>query len=72
MPDATVKGPTWEDYEYGRSPRQGSTGSLGSHVQFDAQSPPPGSDRLNLGRQNGDREGASEVLRRRRYVSKYH
>ncbi|KAG8532006.1 uncharacterized protein KY384_003642, partial [Bacidia gigantensis] len=25
----------WEEYEYGRSPRQGSTGSMGSHVQFD-------------------------------------
>lgn len=33
MPNSSSKQPfNWDDYEYGRSPRQGSEASLGSHV----------------------------------------
>ena len=73
MTDSASKRPmNWEDYEYGRSPRQGSTGSLGSHVQFDAPPTPTGvSDRLQVPRSSGDGENAGETLRRRRFVSTF-
>jgi len=60
----------WDDYEYGRSPRQGSIGSLGSHVQFEAPYTPPTSDCHHVPRPNGgDGDGeANEVLRHRRFV----
>ncbi|KAL9125774.1 MAG: hypothetical protein Q9217_005077 [Psora testacea] len=67
MPDLTPKRPiNWEDYEYGRSPRQGSTGSLGSHVQFEASSLVPGLDHSKIPRRDSDSENASEVLRLQR------
>ena len=60
---------TWDDYEYGRSPRQGSIDSITSRVHFedevpnrdiDGQGPSPGNH--GNGRTDGD-------LRRRRYVT---
>ncbi|MDI1492429.1 MAG: hypothetical protein OHK93_003643 [Ramalina farinacea] len=57
----------WEDYERGRSPRQGSSGSFGSHVQFDDVATPPGaSDRLAVPRNHDDGDDAEETLKHRR------
>lgn len=60
----------WEDYEYGRSPRNGSNASLDSHVQFDEPSPSATSGRLNLPhRDSGGSPSHGDLhdLRPRRY-----
>ena len=63
----------WEDYEYGRSSRrQGSVGSNGSHVRFDA-SPPQGALPSDRHRQNGGtgtdgNDGSEHALRHRRWA----
>ena len=59
---------TWDDYEYGRSPRQGSIGSVTSRVHFEDEVPERDIDGLGVSpaaRGNGTTNGD---LRRRRYV----
>ena len=63
---------SWDDYEYGRSFRQGSTGSLESHVQFREPSTPPGpSSRQNVTKQRSDGESAPGSLRHRGQAPDY-
>jgi len=73
MPKSASKQPlNWEDYEYGRSPRQGSDASLSSHVQFDESSPSATSGRLNVPQRNGSSahsHGDLHDLRARRCVT---
>jgi hypothetical protein len=59
----------WDDYEYGRSPRQGSMGSQTSRVKFDQPSPPGTSDRLNIPRHSSGSSQSGNELRSRRCVS---
>ena len=73
MTNSTPKRPTnWDDYEHGRSPRQGSVGSLNSRVHFDAPSPTSTSGRLNIPQNNGanggngGNDGSARGLHRRR------
>ncbi|KAL6719636.1 hypothetical protein ACLMJK_001557 [Lecanora helva] len=73
MPDSNSKKPlNWEDYEYGRSPRNASDVSLGGgsgHVQFDGPSPSATSGRLNVPRTDGSNAhspSGSHDLRSRR------
>ena len=67
MPEPNANWPlNWDDYEAGRSHRNGSEGSLGSHVQFDEAA----STRhhiLHPDEHQGQSPGAEETLRRRRY-----
>lgn len=72
MSTPTARKPiNWEDYEYGRSSRRdGSVGSSGSRVRFDA-SPPQGALPSDRHRQNGGNgtngnDGSEHSLRRRR------
>ena len=59
---------TWEDYEYGASPRQGSVTSVASRVHFDDESPEgERSGLLVPERGRGDLDADGD-LRRRRYV----
>ena len=62
---------SWEDYERGQSPRQGSVGSETSRVHFDEDSPSAVSERLDIPRTNGNNDDSGEGLRRRRYVQHY-
>ena len=62
---------TWEDYEYGRTPRHGSEESLASRVQFDAATSPPVTSRFpNANRDglNGPEQGDLHDLHHRRCV----
>jgi len=59
---------TWEDYEYGASPRQGSIASVASRVHFDDETPETENSGLNVPqRERGSGVGDGDV-RRRRYV----
>ena len=58
---------SWDEYERGLSPRQGSITSETSRVHFDEESPFPVTDRLE-----NPRHGSSEeTLRRRRYIWRF-
>jgi len=60
---------TWEDYEYGASPRQGSVTSVASRVHFDDESPE--GERSGLLVPQRGRGSSADIdgdLRRRRYV----
>lgn len=62
---------TWEEYEYGASPRQGSVASVASRVHFDDETPEGERSGLSVpprGRGNSDAEGD---LRRRRCVQQF-
>lgn len=59
---------TWEDYEYGASPRQGSVTSVASRVHFDEQSPEREDSGLNVPQRERGSGVADGDLRRRRYV----
>lgn len=66
MPDSISRPINWADYEQGRSsPRQGSVGSLGSHVQFDTPSPVGSPDRLRI---PGATDPEGQTLKHRRSV----
>lgn len=70
MTGSNAKKPmNWDDYEYGRSPRQGSMGSQTSRVKFDQPSPPGTSDRLNIPRHSSGSSQSGNELRSRRCVS---
>ena len=73
-PISTSRKPlNWEDYDYGRSSRNDSGTSLGSHVQFDEHSPVPSSRQYGsphrTGLNNGPEQGDLHQLRHRRYLS---
>jgi hypothetical protein len=61
---------TWEDYEYGASPRQGSIGSATSRVHFEDDSPEGETSGLLAPRGRTSNGNGDGDLRRRRYV--YH
>ncbi|KAI9877919.1 MAG: hypothetical protein M1830_002436 [Pleopsidium flavum] len=54
----------WDDYEYGRSPRQGSIGSQTSRVRVGQPSPSGISDHLNIPRHGSVQSGNSPQSRR--------
>ena len=59
---------SWDEYERGVSPRQGSVTSETSRVHFDEESPSAATERLAI-----PRHGSSEeTLRRRRYIRTVH
>ncbi|KAI9677642.1 MAG: hypothetical protein M1817_006597 [Caeruleum heppii] len=67
MTSSRSKNPTtWEDYQYGVSPRQGSMTSEQSHVHFDDTSPTTSTSHLAVPGIDGPHDGDSGGLRRRR------
>lgn len=61
---------TWEDYEYGASPRQGSIASVASRVHFDDETPEGESSGLNVPQRERGSNATDGDLRRRRYVER--
>ena len=59
---------TWEDYERGQSPRQGSVNSSASHIRFDEGSPAAVSDHLEIPRSNGTDGDIEQGSHPRRYA----
>lgn len=57
---------SWEDYERGLSPRQGSIGSETSHVHFDEGSPAAVADRLEIPRSSRNNDDIEEGSHQRR------
>ncbi|KAL9099193.1 MAG: hypothetical protein Q9163_005269 [Psora crenata] len=67
MGDPTSRRPmVWDEYDYGRSPRQGSMSPGDNSIQSDESSMASRSPGFQGARQNVDSEAGSEVLRPRR------